>query len=62
MILSELIEQPKYAEYMLQEKFSFLKTRNAFMDCMAIAKKRFGWEMGRALGDRSLFQFFLKRF
>ena len=47
MILSELIEQPKYAEYMLQEKFSFLKTRNAFIDCMAIAKKRFGWEMGR---------------
>ena len=47
MILSELIEQPKYGEYMLQEKFSFLKTRNAFMDCMAIAKKRFGWEMGR---------------
>ena len=47
MILSELIEQPKYAEYMLQEKFSFLKTRNAFMDCMAIAKKRFGWEMGK---------------
>ncbi len=45
MILSELIKQKKYEEYMNSEKYSFLKTRNAFNDCMSIAKKRFGWDM-----------------
>ncbi len=45
IILSELIKQKKYEDYLNLEKFSFLKTRNAFIDCMAVAKKRFGWEM-----------------
>ncbi len=44
-ILSELITQKKYREYMEQEKYSFLKTRNAFNDCMEIARKRHGWTM-----------------
>ena len=45
IILSELIRQKKYADYMENEKYSFLKTRIAFVDCMAIANKRYGWEM-----------------
>jgi len=47
MILSELIRQSKYQDYMNAEKYSFLKTRNAFNDCMVIARKRFGWDMVR---------------
>lgn len=45
IILSELIKQKKYLDYLNDEKFSFLKTKNAFVDCMSIARKRFGWEM-----------------
>jgi hypothetical protein len=45
LILSELIKQPKYKEYIDEDKFSFLKSRIAFVDCMAIARNRFGWEM-----------------
>ncbi len=45
IILSELISQKKYSDYMANEKYSFLKTRIAFIDCMAIANKRYGWEM-----------------
>ena len=45
IILSELIKQKKYEDYMKEEKFSFLKTRNVFVDSMTIARKRFGWEM-----------------
>jgi len=44
-ILAELIKQKKYREYMEQEKYSFLKTRNAFNDSMEIARKRYGWTM-----------------
>lgn len=45
MILSELIRQKKYADMINEEKFSFLKTKIAFQECMAIAKRRWGWEM-----------------
>ena len=45
IILSELISQKKYSDYMENEKYNFLKTRIAFIDCMAIANKRYGWEM-----------------
>ncbi len=45
MILSELIEQKKYEQYMLEERYGFLKTKNTFIECMAIARKRFGWEV-----------------
>lgn len=45
MILSELIKQKKYHEYVENEKYSFLKTRVAFVDCMTIANNRYGWEM-----------------
>jgi hypothetical protein len=45
IILSELIKQKKYEDYMVNSKYSFLKTRIAFVDCMTIANKRYGWEM-----------------
>jgi hypothetical protein len=45
IILSELIRQKKYADMVNEEKFSFLKTKIAFQECMAIAKKRWNWEM-----------------
>jgi hypothetical protein len=45
MILSELVKQKKYQDYIENGKFSFLKTRVAFIDCMTIANKRYGWEM-----------------
>ncbi|HXH18497.1 MAG TPA: hypothetical protein VNJ07_05390 [Chitinophagales bacterium] len=45
VILSELIKQKKYEELINEEKYSSLKIRIAFQDCMNIAKKRFGWEM-----------------
>lgn len=45
IILSELIKQKKYEDYMVEGKYSFLKTRIAFVDCMTIANKRYGWEM-----------------
>ncbi|HAC23494.1 MAG TPA: hypothetical protein DCE81_01115, partial [Cytophagales bacterium] len=44
IILSALIQQPKYQGYMENGKFSFLKTRVAFSDCMAIAEEKYGWE------------------
>lgn len=44
IILSELIQQPKYQGYMENGKLSFLKTRVAFSDCMAIAEEKYGWE------------------
>ena len=43
MLLSELIEQNKYEQYMLEERYGFLKTKNTFNECMDIARKRFGW-------------------
>jgi hypothetical protein len=46
-ILSELIKQKKYQQYMESQKFSFLKTRIAFNDCMAISEKRYGWETAK---------------
>lgn len=45
IILSELIKQKKYKDYVENGKFSFLKTRVSFIDCMTIANKRYGWEM-----------------
>jgi len=45
IILSELIKLKRYADFVSEEKFSFLKTKIAFQECMAIAKKRWGWEM-----------------
>ncbi len=45
LILAELIKQKKYQDYVENGKFSFLKTRVAFVDCMSIAGKRYGWDM-----------------
>ena len=45
IILSELIKQKKYQDYVENGKFSFLKTRVSFVDCMTIANNRYGWEM-----------------
>jgi hypothetical protein len=45
IILSELIKIKRYSEFVNEEKFSFLKTKVAFQECMAIGRKRWGWEM-----------------
>lgn len=45
LIIAELIKQKKYQDYVENGKFSFLKSRVAFVDCMTIASKRYGWEM-----------------
>jgi hypothetical protein len=45
IILSELIKLKRYADFVEEEKFSFLKTKIAFQECMTIAKKRWGWEI-----------------
>ena len=45
LIIAELIKQKKYQDYVENGKFSFLKSRVAFIDCMTIASKRYGWEM-----------------
>jgi len=45
IILSELIKKPEYEDYIKNEKFSFLKTRGAFNDCLRIAKEKYSWEM-----------------
>jgi hypothetical protein len=45
IILSELIKLKRYADLLKEEKFSFLKTKIAFQECMGIARKRWGWEM-----------------
>lgn len=45
LIIAELIKQKKYQDYVENGKFSFLKSRVAFVDCISIAKSRYGWEM-----------------
>ncbi len=45
IILSELIRIPKNRENVEIEKYSFLKSRVAFVDCMRIADKRYNWVM-----------------
>lgn len=45
IILSELIKQKKYHDYVENGKYSFLKTRVAFVDSMTIANNRYGWEL-----------------
>lgn len=52
IILSELIKQKKYQDYVEDGKFSFLKTRVAFVDCMNIADKRYGWTMQKITQNR----------
>jgi AIPR protein len=44
-ILAELITQKRYKADVEQQKYSSLKTRSAFNDCMEIARKRQGWQM-----------------
>ena len=44
LILSDAFRSRKYEEYIHSGKFSFLKTKAAFNDCMKTAAKQFGWE------------------
>lgn len=53
IIISELIKLKRYADYVGEEKFSFLKTKVAFQECMTIAKKRWGWEMQQLYEKKS---------
>lgn len=51
-ILSELVKLKRYQEFLAQEKFSFLKTKVAFQESMAIARKRWGWEAKQLVEKR----------
>jgi hypothetical protein len=44
LILSDTFRKRKYEEYIQRGKFSFLKTKAAFNDCMKTASRQFGWE------------------
>ncbi len=43
-ILSDAFDTKKYRDQMAEGKFSFLKSKSTFADCMKIAHSRFGWE------------------
>jgi len=34
----------RYREYLNQSKYSFLKTKATYNDCMQVATRRFGWD------------------
>jgi hypothetical protein len=43
-IIRDTFGERKYRDALDQSKYSFLKTKMAFNDCMGAAKKQFGWE------------------
>lgn len=44
LILRDTFSDRKYQEYLDEGKYSFLKTKTAYTDCMQVAKTKFGWE------------------
>lgn len=44
LIIGDTFSARKYQEYLDQSKYSFLKTKAAYNDCMEVAKRKFGWE------------------
>ncbi len=43
-ILGNTFGEKKYRDYLRDAKYSFLKTKTAFSDCMEIARRQFGWD------------------
>ena len=43
-ILSSLIQNKKYQDFLDEEKFSFLRTKVVYQDSLQNAKKKFRWE------------------
>jgi hypothetical protein len=44
LILGDVFSDRKYQEYLDGGKYSFLKTKAAYNDCMEVARRKFGWE------------------
>ena len=44
LILGDAFSERKYQEYLDGAKYSFLKTKAAYNDCMEAARRKFGWE------------------
>lgn len=44
LVLRDTFSDRKYQEYLDEGKYSFLKTKTAYTDCMQVAKTKFGWE------------------
>ncbi|MGI0014303.1 MAG: hypothetical protein ACREBU_12810, partial [Nitrososphaera sp.] len=44
LILRDTFEDRKYQGYLDEGKYSFLKTKAAYNDCMQVARTKFGWE------------------
>ena len=44
LILGDVFSERSYQNHLEDSKYSFLKSKGAFNDCMSVAKKKFGWE------------------
>ncbi len=44
LILRDTFEDRKYQGYLDEGRYSFLKTKAAYSDCMQVARTKFGWE------------------
>ena len=44
LVLRDTFSDRKYQGYLDEGKYSFLKTKTAYTDCMQVAKTKFGWE------------------
>ena len=44
LILRDTFDDRKYQGYLDEGKYSFLKTKAAYADCMQVARVKFGWE------------------
>ncbi|HEV8386936.1 MAG TPA: AIPR family protein [Nitrososphaera sp.] len=44
LILGDVFSERKYQDYLDGAKYSFLKTKAAYNDCMEVAGRKFGWE------------------
>jgi hypothetical protein len=42
-ILKDTFYDSRYSEYLNQSKYSFLKTKATYNDCMQVARRKFGW-------------------
>jgi len=43
-ILKDTFYDSRYSEYLNQSKYSFLKTKATYNDCMQVARRKFGWD------------------
>jgi hypothetical protein len=43
-IFKDTFYDSRYSEYLNQSKYSFLKTKATYNDCMQVARRKFGWD------------------